>query len=66
MEQSPLTELTKIKYNSFGFPFVFLSYDFETKKWSCTLRNPKDFQNPNTESDTPNEAVKKLLEFLKQ
>lgn len=56
--------LQKIKYNSIGFPMVMLSYNYHFKNWTCVFRNPLDFSNPETKSDTAIGAVYKLLDFI--
>jgi hypothetical protein len=55
-----------IKYKSHGFPYIFLDYDYSlSKKWSITFRNPANFENPYTKSDTPLEACHKMFDFIK-
>lgn len=61
-----LIEIVKYKYNTYGFPYVFLDYSPMFGYWSVTWRNPIDFTNEKqTDSKTPNEACKKALEFIK-
>lgn len=61
-----LIEIVKYKYKSAGFPYVFLDYNQYFKFWSITWRNPIDFINDNqTKGDTPYEACKNALEFIK-
>lgn len=51
-------------YNSYGFPVLFLDYNYAFKKWSISFRNPVDFENPNTESKTAIEACHRMLDFM--
>lgn len=61
-----LIEIVNYKYNSAGFPFVFLCYNRTFKYWSITWRNPIDFNNSEqSKGITPNEACKNALEFIK-
>ena len=61
-----LIEIVKYKYESAGFPYVFLDYSQYFKTWSITWRNPMGFSNEKqTNGNTPNEACKKALEFIK-
>jgi hypothetical protein len=61
-----LIEIVSYKYKSFGFPYVFMDYSQHYKKWSITWRNPVDFANEEfRNADTPNEACKKALDFIK-
>lgn len=60
-----LIEIVSYKYESLGFPYVFLDYSQTFKTWSVTWRNPVMFSNgKNSEGSTPNEACKKALEFI--
>jgi hypothetical protein len=61
-----LIEIVKYKYNSAGFPYIFLDYTPTFNFWSITWRNPTAFSNEEqTKAQTPNEACKKALEFIK-
>jgi len=61
-----LIEIVKYDYKASGFPYVFLNYSDYNRKWSIIWRNPVDFNNEKqTDSDSPNEACKKALEFIK-
>jgi hypothetical protein len=55
----------KIKYNSYGFPLVFLDYDYTFKSWSVVFRNPANFKNPDIKAKTPLEAVHQMFDYLK-
>lgn len=58
--------LKNVRYKAWGFPMVFLHYDYELNhQWHCTFRNPSNFNNPDTSSETPLEACQKMIEFLK-
>lgn len=54
----------KLKYKSFGFPMVFLSFDFFNKNWDFGFRNPANFENPNINGKTPIDAIHKMFDFL--
>jgi len=57
----------QINYNSFGFPVVFLSFDYTlTQKWSVSFRNPVNFENPDTDDIDPVKSCHKMFEFLRQ
>jgi hypothetical protein len=57
----------KIHYNSWGFPVMFLMYDYNvTRKWSVSFENPANFENPKTDDDDPLKACHKMFEFLYQ
>lgn len=61
-----LIEIVSYKYESAGFPYVFLDYSQTFGTWGITWRNPRKFSNgEQTEGRTPNEACKKALEFIK-
>lgn len=61
-----LIEIVKYKYESYGFPFVFLDYNQSFKDWSITWRNPVKFNNDDKlKGKTPNEACKNALDFIK-
>lgn len=56
----------KIRYESYGFPVLFVDYDYSvTKKWSVAFRNPANFSNPDIREDTPLKACHKMFDFLK-
>jgi hypothetical protein len=55
-----------IKYKSYGFPIVWLHYDYSFKHWSVFFRNPANFDNPDIQEDTPLKAVHKMFDFLKE
>ncbi len=57
--------LPKIKYRSFGFPLVFLCYDYTFAGWSIVFRNPVDFNNPDIKAKEPLEACHKMFDFIK-
>ena len=62
-----LLYIVSYKYKSHGFPYVFLDYSQTFKEWSITWRNPVEFSNKEQlKGDTPNEACKKALEFIKE
>lgn len=61
-----LLEIVSYKYESYGFPYVFMDYSQTFKTWSITWRNPVKFKNEEERhTNTPNEACKKALEFIK-
>ena len=61
-----LIEIVNYKYEAYGFPFVFLDYNYSFKRWAITWRNPAKFTNSDlTYGSTPNEACKNALEFIK-
>lgn len=53
-----------INYKSYGFPLIFISYNFTWKYWDVTFRNPSNFSNPNIQGKTPIDAVHKMFDFL--
>jgi hypothetical protein len=55
----------RIKYESYGFPMVFLDYNYAFKCWGVVFRNPVNFSNPDIKEKTPLEACYKMLDFLK-
>lgn len=55
----------RIRYESSGFPMVFLYYNYSFRYWSVVFRNPINFNNPEIKEKTPIEAVYKMLDFLK-
>lgn len=57
--------LSKIKYQSHGFPMFFLDYNYQFKHWSCVFRNPVNFSNPNIGAKTPIEACHQMIDFLR-
>ena len=60
-----LVILTKIKYKSFGFPHVFLSFDSDLRmEWSVCFRNPVNFSNDWKGDIDPTEACHKCFEAL--
>jgi len=54
-----------IKYKSYGFPIVFLDYNYAFKHWSMAFRNSVNFDNPEIEEQTPLKAVHKMLDYLR-
>ena len=61
-----LIEIAEYKYDASGFPHVFMDYSQHYKRWSITWRNPIDFNNSDkTKGQTPNEACKNALKFIK-
>jgi hypothetical protein len=63
--------LSKIKYESHGFPMFFMDYQcFEYGSfggtWGCLYRNPAKFENPKIEEKTPKGACYKMLDFLRE
>jgi len=56
---------TKIRYESFGFPYFFLDYDYSNQVWAVAFRNPQNFDNPNIKEKTPLVACHKMFDFLK-
>ena len=61
-----LIEIVSYKYQSYGFPYVFMDYSQTFKTWSITWRNPVKFKNDEERNgSTPNEACKRALEFIK-
>ena len=70
IEQKTLTEMLKFlsayKYECYGFPMFFLTFNQSDKTWSATFRDPRDFDNPETASATPEEACKKLILFIQK
>jgi len=61
-----LIEIVSYKYDSAGFPYVFLDYSQSFGYWAITWRNPVDFSNEKqTNASTPNEACKKAMQFIK-
>lgn len=61
-----LIEIVSYKYDSAGFPYVFLDYSQYFGYWAITWRNPMKFSNEKqAQGKTPNEACKKALEFIK-
>lgn len=65
-----LDVLSKVKYESAGFPMFFLDYKtFQYNgfgnTWACCYRNPMQFSNPNIAEKTPIEACYKMLDFLR-
>ena len=60
-----LIEIVNYKYKSYGFPYVFMDYSQSRKLWAITWRNPAEFSNEKqTESETPNGACRKALDFI--
>lgn len=58
--------ITSKKYKSLGFGVVSLDYVYGfSLPWRISFRNPSDFENPNTASESPLEACHKMLLFLK-
>jgi len=55
----------RIKYDSFGFPLVFLDYDYTFKSWCVCFRNPANFTNPDIKEKTPLDACHRMFDFLK-
>lgn len=55
----------KIKYASYGFPIVFLDYNYTFKCWSVCFRNPANFNNPEIKEKSPIEACYRMFDFLK-
>lgn len=55
-----------LKYESMGFPIVFLYYNYTFKCWSMSFRNPSNFSDPNIKTKTPLEAVHKMLDYLNE
>lgn len=61
-----LIEIVSYQYKSAGFPYVFLDYSLTFRQWEVTWRNPVKFSNERqTMGQTPREACKKALEFIK-
>ncbi len=57
----------RIRYESFGFPYGFLDYDYSlTKTWSLNFRNPVNFSNPDTRDKDPKIACHKMFDFLNE
>ena len=52
------------KYKSYGFPIVFLDYNYTFGWWSVSFRNPANFSNPEIKAQTPTLAVHEMLDFL--
>lgn len=60
-----LIEIVSYKYESFGFPHVWLDYSQSFKCWTITWRNPAKFSNEKqTQGETPNESCIKALKFI--
>lgn len=55
-----------LSYKSYGFPIVWIDYNYTSKCWSMTFRNPVNFSNPNIRSKTPIDAVHQMFDFLKE
>ncbi len=55
----------EIKYESYGFPVIFLDYDYSFRHWSVSFRNPVNFSNPDIKEDDPLIACHKMLDFLR-
>lgn len=55
-----------IRYKSYGFPMVFLDYQYTFKFWSMSFRNSANFSDPDIKARTPLDAVHKMLDFLKK
>lgn len=56
---------SQLRYESFGFPYFFLDFDYSNKVWGVAFRNPQNFDNPKIEEKTPLEACHKMFDFLK-
>ena len=70
-----LSEIVTYNYESYGFPYVFLDFSYQTKLWEVTWRNPKNFKNSsfdifeptprsNAKGKTPKEACKRAMKFI--
>lgn len=57
--------LETIKYESFGFPMVFLAYNYTFGYWDVGFRNAKNFENPEIKGETPLGAAHQMLDFLR-
>lgn len=64
--QECLQIFEKLRYKSYGFPMVFLDYQYHFKFWSMSFRNPANFSDPNIKARTPIEAVHQMMDFLKK
>ena len=64
--QECLQIFEKIRYKSYGFPIVWLDYNYTFKHWSMAFRNAANFSNPNIKAKTPIEAAHQMLDFLKE
>ena len=53
-----------VNYQAAGFPVFFLTYDYTFKKWSCTFRNPINFQQPKTDDVDPLVSFHLMFNFL--
>lgn len=61
-----LLEIASYKYESFGFPNIFLSFSPTFKSWGVAWRNPVKFNNSDfAEGTTPSEACEIALRFIK-
>lgn len=61
-----LIEIVKYKYESSGFPYVFLDYSQTFNYWSVTWRNPVKFSNKEqARGKTPHEACENAMVFIK-
>ena len=61
-----LIEIVNYKYQSYGFPYVFLDYSQTFKTWSISWRNPIQFTNTDDRhGETPNDACKKAIDFIR-
>ena len=55
----------QIRYDSLGFPMVFLYYNYSFDNWEVMFRNPRNFENPEIKAKTPLEACHTMLDFLR-
>lgn len=58
--------LENIKYEAYGCPIVFLDYNYTFKYWSVVFRNPVKLKAPEIKESTPEKAVHKMLDYLKE
>lgn len=62
-----LKQIVNYKYESYGFPYCFLDYNYMTLEWCVSWRNPQKFDNGNVPcGKTPNEACVNALNFIKE
>lgn len=64
--QECLQIFEKLRYKSYGFPMVWLDYNYTFKCWSMAFRNAANFKNPDIKAKTPIEAVHQMFDFLKE
>jgi hypothetical protein len=63
--QQMLEFLGNYRYKSWGFQCFILSYSHFDHSWRAIFRNPKDLVDPRIKADSPEEACRQMIEFLK-